>query len=298
MNGLALFAGVGGLELGIKQLFPKSRIVCFVEREVYASAVLVSKMEKGEIHEAPIWDDITTFDGSIFSGKVDFITAGFPCQPWSNAGKLQKTQDDRWLWNDIERVICEVRPRFLFLENVAGFLNGGIDPVLRSLASIGFDAEWGCLKVSEVGGNHHRNRIFIFGYLPNSNGFTNHNRRNNSIIQKSIFERSLNIRRSYGNEWKLQSIKQKGIFTNVVNSNGKRLERQRKKPIRIKQKLRYAIDSSWWETESSVCRVVDGLANRVDRLRACGNGVVPYQAYRAFAELISRAIERGNLIES
>ena len=337
MNGLALFAGVGGLELGIKQLFPKSRIVCYVEGEAYASAVLVSKMEKGLIHEAPIWSDVRTFNGSIFSGKVDFITAGFPCQPWSVAGKLQKTDDERWLWDDIERIICEVRPSFIFLENVPGLINGGIDPVLGSLASIGFNAEWGCLKVSEVGGNHHRKRIFIFGYLPNSNSFTDYNGRDHQIIQKSILEWDINIRRSNGYEWKLQPIKEKGSFGNIPNSNS---PRSRKSRILFKgaNGSKFECDGetrahiqypgsegwgkfdlssitiemgfitrghyedgrspAWWSVEPGICRVVDGVANRVDRLRACGNGVVPYQAYRAFAELISRAIERGELIDS
>ena len=126
-------------------------------------------MEEGRLHKAAIWSDVTTFDGRPFVEKVDYISAGFPCQPWSVAGKQKGTEDERWLWDDIKRIICEVRPRFLFLENVPGLINGGIDPILRDLAEIGFNAEWGMLKASSVGARHHRNRFFLFGYLPHSN---------------------------------------------------------------------------------------------------------------------------------
>jgi len=372
MNGLALFAGVGGLELGIKQLIPESRIVCYVEGEAFSASVLVSKMEKGLLHEAPIWSDVRTFNGSIFSGKVDFITAGFPCQPFSQAGKLKGKEDERWLWNDIERIISEVRPNFIFLENVSNFINGGIDAVLGTLAKFGFDAEYGCLKVSEVGGNHHRNRFFLFAYsaeggrimadsfnnrfgrfsfkkscqriiekgrlerdklessrknISNSNGFTNSHRRNYQALQKLILEQNINIRRSNYNEFQLQTITKKGFFGNFSNSDPCGIEKrslsniewekisdiigsskdmahpssQRRGKIqtsRAKSRLEMSYGPSWWQTEPSIRRVADGVAHRVDRLRACGNGVVPYQAYRAYSELIERAIKRRDLIES
>ena len=161
MNGLALFAGVGGLELGISTAFPNAKAICYVEGEAYAASVLASQMEKGGLHEAPIWSDVTTFDGKPWRGKVDFISGGFPCQPWSKAGKLEKTNDERWLWDDIERIICETRPQFLFLENVPGLIDGGICQILRSLAEIGFNVEWGCLKASDVGANHRRDRVLL-----------------------------------------------------------------------------------------------------------------------------------------
>ena len=115
MNGLALFAGVGGLDLGIQLCIPSSRTVCFVEREAYAAAVLRAKMEEGRLHKAAIWSDVTTFDGRPFVGKVDYISAGFPCQPWSVAGKQKGTEDERWLWDDIKRIICDLSPFVIHL---------------------------------------------------------------------------------------------------------------------------------------------------------------------------------------
>ena len=293
MNGLALFAGVGGLELGIKQLIPSSRIICYVEGEAFSSSVLVSKMEEGILHEAPIWSDVRTFNGSIFSGKVDFISAGFPCQPWSVAGKQKGIEDERWLWDDIERIICDVRPNFVFLENVSNFINGGIDAVLGTLAKFGFNAEYGCLKVSEVGGNHHRNRFFLFAYsaeggriMADTNGFRSPE--SGEICQ-----------RSNGKEFECDG--EKGGIIQYSN----RFRRTQLHAPSIPSELGFITrgydtpwgSKAWWSVEPSICRVVDGVADRVDRLRACGNGVVPYQAYRAYSELIERAIKRRHLID-
>ncbi len=263
MNGLALFAGVSGLELGIKRLFPQSRIICYVEGEGYAASVLVSKMEKRILHEAPIWSNVETFDGSIFSGKVDFISAGFPCQPWSKAGKLKKTEDKRWLWNDIERIICETTPSFIFLENVSNLINGGIDPVLASLAQMGFNAEWGCLKVSEIGGNHHRDRLFIFAYNPKAWGHFS-----------DSYSDGFHSRRDF-NENSCERISSEGRMAGYQSSGMREIISK--------------FNQKWWEVEPKLGRMADGVSDRVDRLRACGNGVVPYQAYRAYSELIKRA---------
>ena len=295
MNGVALFAGVSGLELGIKRLFPQSRIICYVEGEAYAASVLVSKMEKGILHEAPIWSNVETFDGSIFGGKVDFISAGFPCQPWSKAGKLKKTEDKRWLWHDIERIICETRPSFIFLENVPGLINGGIDPVLASLAQMGFNAEWGCLKVSEVGGNHHRDRLFIFAYNPetwgyfsdsNSDGFHSRWDFNENSGERISLQRGME-----GN----QPSRMRQI---IPDSDSRRLKKCSLSDFKL-EKISHIngkggeyftkIGPGWWEVEPKLGRMAHGVSDRVDRLRACGNGVVPYQAYRAYSELIKRA---------
>jgi len=300
MNGLALFAGVGGLELGIKQLIPSSRIICYVEGEAFSASVLVSKMEKGILHEAPIWSNVRTFNGSIFSRKVDFISAGFPCQPFSQAGKLKGKEDERWLWDDIERIIGEVRPKFIFLENVSNFINGGIDAVLGTLAKFGFNAEYGCLKVSEVGGNHHRNRFFLFAYsaeggriMADSNGFKFENL---SDSDSKRFNKN-----KFNSSWeKFDSIRCGQI---LCDSN--RFRRTQLHAPSISSELGFITrgydtpwgSKAWWSVEPSICRVVDGVADRVDRLRACGNGVVPYQAYRAYSELIERAIKRRDLID-
>jgi len=290
MNGLALFAGVGGLELGIKQLIPSSRIICYVEGEAFSASVLVSKMEKGILHEAPIWSNVRTFNSSIFSGKVDFISAGFPCQPFSQAGKLKGKEDERWLWDDIERIIGEVRPNFIFLENVSNFINGGIDAVLGTLAKFGFNAEYGCLKVSEVGGNHHRNRFFLFAYSPEGGRIMadSFSHRFGRLSSKKSCQRIIE-------KGGLEGDKLESSCENLSYSDSKRGREIQTSGQHSRLEMSYG--PSWWQTEPSIRRVADGVAHRVDRLRACGNGVVPYQAYRAYSELIERAIKRGDLIE-
>jgi len=125
-------------------------------------------MEDQALDQAPIWDDLTTFPSELYSGKVDIISAGFPCQPFSVAGKRKGTEDERWLWPAIERIISQVGPGILFLENVPGLFTdrGGIGAVLGSLAQAGFNAEWGCFTAAEVGASHRRQRAFILGYAP------------------------------------------------------------------------------------------------------------------------------------
>ena len=168
INGLALFAGAGGLELGLKlALGDRYKCVAYVERSTEASAVLAKNMEQGRLDKAVIWDDVTTFTGDVISplvDRIDIVSAGFPCQPWSYAGSRRKTDDDRWLWGDIFRLVREIRPRSIFLENVPGLLHGGIEHVLGDLASVGFDAEWISVRAADVGAPHKRERVFILAH--------------------------------------------------------------------------------------------------------------------------------------
>ena len=165
MHGLALFAGGGGLELGLSlAIGTHYKTVAYVERECTSAAVLATNMERKWLHPAPIWDDVTTFTGDVVSplvDNIDIVTAGFPCQPWSAAGNRKGIEDDRWLWPIIFRLVREIRPRSIFLENVPGLLHGGIEHVLGDLASVGFDAEWASVRASDVGAPHRRERVFI-----------------------------------------------------------------------------------------------------------------------------------------
>ncbi len=165
VNCLSLCSGIGGLELGIGLVMPELRVVCHVEREASVAALLVARMEDKSLDDAPIWDDLTTFNGAAWRGTVDIVTAGFPCQPWSVAGRRQGVEDERWIWSDIIRIIREVRPGLVFLENVPGILvHAGLGSVLGDLAETGFDAEWGCFTAAEVGASHRRERVFILAH--------------------------------------------------------------------------------------------------------------------------------------
>jgi len=160
---LALFAGAGGLELGLKIAVRNLATVAYVEREAYAAAVLVARMEDETLDRAPVWDDVTTFDGKPFRGLVDIVSGGFPCQDLSVAGKRAGIDGERsGLWSEFARLIGEIRPRYVFIENVSGLLaNGPMRRVLGDLADLGFDAEWERIPASSVGAPHRRERFFL-----------------------------------------------------------------------------------------------------------------------------------------
>ena len=161
---LSVFTGAAGLDEGVRLAFPSARTVCVVEREAYATAVLVSKMEAGALDPAPCFTDVSTFDGRPWRGRVDAVVAGFPCTDISNAGQRAGLDGDAsGLWFELLRVIREVGPALVFLENVSALTVLGLGTVLGGLAESGFDAEWSCLRASEVGAPHERDRIFILG---------------------------------------------------------------------------------------------------------------------------------------
>jgi len=165
VNGLALCAGIGGFELGLRLVFPEYRTVCFVERDAFAAATLVARMADEAMDRAPIWDDLTTFDGRAWRGVVDIVTAGFPCQPWSQAGAKRGTDDERWLWPAIWGIIRDVGPSLVVLENVPGLISGGgLGIVLGDLAEGGYDARWRCIRAADIGAPHLRDRVFILAY--------------------------------------------------------------------------------------------------------------------------------------
>lgn len=164
LNAIALFAGGGGLELGVHLARRDLRVVAYVEREAYAVEVLASRMEAQDLAAAPIWSDCATFDGRAWCGCVDLILGGFPCQDVSNAGKRAGLDGERsGMWRHFARIIDEIQPRLVFIENVAALRGRGLDRVLADLASLGFDAEWSTVRASDVGAPHGRDRIFILG---------------------------------------------------------------------------------------------------------------------------------------
>lgn len=162
LRALHLCAGYGGFELALRGL---ARTVCNCERDSYAAACLVARMEEKRLDQAPIWDEIETFDGTNWHGKVDIVTAGLPCQPFSQAGQRRGLDDPRHLWPHCHRIIADVGPEYVFLENVpdvvvAGWLGG----VLGDLADLGFDAEWGLYSAQEAGAPQERQRFWLVAH--------------------------------------------------------------------------------------------------------------------------------------
>lgn len=243
MNGLALCAGIGGIEIGLRLALGRShRTVCYVEREAFCAAVLVARMADEALDRAPIWDDLSTFEGRPWRPKVDLISAGFPCQPVSVAGKGLGERDPRWLWPHVHRIICEVEPGLVFLENVPGLINRGLPGILGEMAELGFDAEWGIYSAEESGAPHLRKRLFVLASHPERPVLRDEPRRG---------------RRARGE--------------GAAEPEDDREER-----------------NSWKNSEPPLRGVADGLPDRMDRLRALGNAVVPEVACRAFLDLFGR----------
>jgi len=279
LNGLALCSGFGGIELGLESRIDGFKTVCHVEGEAYAASVLVKKMEQGTIHEAPVWSNVKTFNGKPWRSKVDIITGGFPCQPHSKAGKLLGEDDPRNLWPDVKRIISEVRPRIIFLENVSNINNTIAPSIVGDVAEMGINAAWCVVRASDVGAPHKRARWFIMAKkLRNPNGYGRCEYANEESSERIIKKRELE-----GNR-----------FENISHSNtdpndSNEPKMQINESFEGSPKLKEITFEEWWKVEPPVDRVVDGVANWVDRIRGCGNGVVPQQAAYAF-DILSTAL--------
>ena len=162
--GLSLCSGAGGLDLGLVLACPGYRAVGYVEREAYAAAVLVARMEDAALDRAAVWDDVATFDGRPWRGAVDIVAAGYPCQPFSVAGRRLGAADPRHLWPHVARIIGEVEPPFVFLENVAHHLRLGFPEVAGDLVGLGYRLAAGLFTAAEVGAPHRRERLFILAH--------------------------------------------------------------------------------------------------------------------------------------
>jgi DNA (cytosine-5)-methyltransferase 1 len=165
---VGLCAGYGGIELGLKRAIPDLRTVALCEIEAFAVANLVAKMEAGFMDPAPVWPNLKTFPWGAFRDRVDILTGGYPCQPFSAAGQRKGKQDPRHLWPWIADGIRLLRPRICFFENVEGHISLGLSDVIEDLAGMGYRTTWGIFSASEVGAPHQRKRVFI---LAVSSGF-------------------------------------------------------------------------------------------------------------------------------
>jgi DNA (cytosine-5)-methyltransferase 1 len=158
---ISLCAGYGGIDLGLKRAIPHLRTIAFSEIEAFACANLVAKMEAGFLDAAPIWTDVKTFPWPRFHGKVDILSGGYPCQPFSAAGKRLGKDDPRHLWPWIADGIRLCQPSVCFFENVEGHISLGLREVIGELEEIGYRATWGVFSAAEVGAPHQRKRVFI-----------------------------------------------------------------------------------------------------------------------------------------
>jgi DNA (cytosine-5)-methyltransferase 1 len=160
INNLSLCSGGGGLDIGLELALGAVRTVCWVEWEAFAIEYIAKAMENGGLDKAPIWTDVRTFDGRPWCGVVDSITAGYPCQPFSYAGDRHGQDDPRHLWPHVARIVGEIKPTLVFLENVSGHLTLGYDQVAADLDKLDYTVATGLFTTSEVGGSQKRERLF------------------------------------------------------------------------------------------------------------------------------------------
>ena len=171
MNHISLFTGYGGMELGLRLAGIELRTVLYVEIEPYCQDIIKARIRDRHFDDCPIWPDIRTLDGSLFAGKVGIISGGFPCQPFSVAGKQRGESDERNLWPETRRIISEVGPEWVMLENVSALLHGdGRDrpayggTVLGDLAEMDYDIKYGVTSASDAGAPHLRKRLWILAH--------------------------------------------------------------------------------------------------------------------------------------
>lgn len=271
MRTMHLFAGVGGGLLA--DLILGHTPVVAVEWDSYACQVLREQSADGWFTDLHVLEgDIRLFDPSEYTGKVDCIHAGFPCQDISVAGKQAGVGKETrsGLYREVLRIASVVRPRYLFLENVAAIVTNGLGTVLSDLAALGFDAEWLCLRASDCGANHHRDRWWL---LADS---SKHRLRIGT--DEYIIRGELQASPNFGTDGKKEPMaytiserqQGQGEFVDAFNSEKA-----------SDWKTTYAFNGSqpgFWSIEPNVGRVANGIPHRVHRLKGLGNAQVPLQA--------------------
>lgn len=257
---LSLCTGYGGIELGLERAGLCLRPIAYVEREAFAAANLVAKIEAGEMAAAPVWTDVKTFPYGDFHGRVGIMLAGYPCQPFSAAGQRKGAADERHLWPFIQRAVATIRPGLCFFENVEGHLTCGFKDVCHDLGELGYELTAGLFSAEEVGASHRRKRLFI---LARRMGNTKDDR-----LERS--QPGARFRQVNG----ICTIKGAGA-THWPAGPGQ--PQHGWEEPRLVAKLDGTTDGTGSR--------VDATTNRVDRLRLLGNGVVPQTAAKAFTTL-------------
>ena len=301
---LSLCSGYEGIGLGLRRVLPNLREIAYVEREGFPVANLVAKMEAGELDAAPVFTDVKTFPYGEFRGCVDILSGGFPCQPFSAAGKRNGVEDPRHLFPYIADGIRECQPRIVFLENVEGIISAKtadgesvLQYVLRELEGLGYRATAGVFSAAEVGAPHQRKRVFILGLADSDSKGLEGLRECNNSQGRQASNRQLgggdqvwpSRPGEAQQEWEEPRV--------VVNSTSKGLERTGGNSLQGADQGLTSTDRSSGQAEPRLggksnghSNRVDSIANRMDRLRLCGNGVVPQTAAKAFTTLLSRLL--------
>lgn len=295
----SLFSGIGGMDLGLERAGHK--VIWQSEIDPYANRVLQKHWPN-----IPNIGDVTKIDWSKIP-YVDIVAGGYPCQPFSTAGKRRGTNDPRHLWPYVRNAIGRIRPRYALLENVPGHVTLGLDTVLGEISALGYCAEWQVISAAAFGAPHLRERLFIVAYPDNARGGTPERElvfRKNTV--SAWWQGQTGALNGFGGRGEVlanadsgrreqrepQTKSVSGFGSGgkrefVANSNGKFVEFDGAPSDFAKSDNgRHDLGNGtvrndvgkWWETEPNVGRVVNGVPNRVDRLKGLGNAVVPQVA--------------------
>ena len=314
---LSLFSGIGGLDLAAERA--GFRTVGQCEFADYPYQVLCRHWP-----DVPKWRDICTLSGGDFCDRtglrtVDVLSGGFPCQPFSVAGKRRGTEDDRYLWPEMLRVIKELRPAWVVGENVAGIINMALDQVLSDLEAQGYETRTFVIPACGVDAPHRRDRVAIISYnnaIRRSVRGSERKRiyrdktRNETDsggsdvadaerigLRKNSNQSAYNEKRdgpAYGKKRKTKLCEAGCGSSDVSNPAGTGFQNRTSGAFFRPEEEQKPERSDWWPIEPNVGRVAHGIPHRVDRLRCLGNAVVPAQFYPIFkgiAELFGREKE-------
>lgn len=300
---LDLFSGIGGFALAASWVWGEQHeIVSFCEIEKFPRKVL-----KKHWPDVPIHDDVKTLKGDQF-GNIDLISGGFPCQPYSTAGRRKGSKDDRALWPEMLRVIKEAKPNWVVGENVAGFVSMGLDDCLSDLESAGYETTAFIIPACAVNAHHRRDRTWILGSNSKRMRGTqqtgkhelaeviNGSGENKMVARQTLADTSSKRSQRFGHsgessgEFKGCTIARGSCQENTLsNSDQIRRGRVQQQPGVFQQADKTCSNVAgcpWpqgrkdpigatWKVEPAVGRVADGIPFRVDRIKGLGNAIVP-----------------------
>ena len=296
MNHLDLFSGIGGFSLGLEAT-QRINTVAFCEIDSFCTKVLNKNWPT-----VPVYKDIKelTYEKLKADGirPIDIITGGYPCQPFSQAGRKKGEEDPRHLWPEYFRLIKECRPTWVIGENVSGHIKLGLDSVLADLESEGYAVRTFSISAASIGSNHKRERVWVVAHTRQP-GRRIESSRNTKSLGRGSFEEtkwSTNTNKASGSSertttvadtksertrkndervWERSSRASRRETTTIPNTNSDREKRNQSK----NRQGSGSEQNNWWDLEPKLGRVAHGIPDRTHRLRALGNSVVPHIPY-------------------
>ena len=292
MRVLDLFSGIGGFSLGLEACGMTTAAFC--ERDEFCTKILNKHWP-----DVPVHNDVRQLDGTKYAGSIDVVCGGFPCQPFSNAGKKRGHRDDRHLWPEMLRVISESKPRWVIGENVSGFVRMALDGVSLDLENEGYEVRPFVLPACAVDAKHRRDRVFIIAYKRETMGNSKHDGLSAPKVARSFGETQ---ERSPQGSFKAIKPERAGrpsdhgamdvAYTDNEGLQGREESRnaegQGKATVKQSTRLGEFVGGGDWPLEPAVRRMAHGVPNRVDRIKSLGNAVVP-QLIKAIGELVLAA---------